>query len=139
MSVIKGQKFQLAGFDLVYDLTQKGALLSIFAKFCGVNDDPKNLPPTQLLQLSDASLELMSVYPRLSPEDILGALVGNPMLDEGAEQDQISFPGNADEILNDLGAEQMALVLVEMGKAKKNHLNQDGLQVNFFIPTSPAP
>lgn len=130
-AAIKGKKYQLAGFDIA----QKGTLVSVFATFCGADEDPANLPEKKTLEFADSSLELLAIYPQVSPEQITKALIGSP--DLASRGEHIRLPGNADELLADLGAEQMALLLVEMGRAKRDYLSRE---THTFIPAAtPAP
>lgn len=74
MTSIKGQKYQLAGFDM----TQHGSLVQVFAKFCGADQDPANLPETRTVKMfaNSPAQELPVIYPSLSAQDIVEALVG---------------------------------------------------------------
>ncbi len=134
MTAIKGQKYQLAGFDI----TQRGSLVQVFAKFCGADQDPANLPETHMVKMfaNSPAREMAVIYPRISAQDIVEALVGPDDTAPKAGQD-LRLPGNADDLLADLGADQFTRVLVEMGKAKKSWLNRAEPVIDF-VPYKPA-
>lgn len=128
MSEIKGNTYKLAGFDIY----QKGTLVNIFAKFCGVNEDPANLPQTRIGKLfaNSEPMETPVLYPSLSAEQIVDTLVGPKDLAE--RRDSFHFGPTPAELLQDLGEDQFAKVLVEMGNAKKAFLSGEG--TSTFVP-----
>ena len=135
MTAIKGQKYQLAGFDI----EQRGSLVNVFAKFCGVGQDPANLPETTPCKMFANSIvqDMPVIYPRLSGRDIVDTLIGP---DDTAKQtvSALRLPHDAQDLLADLGADQFARVLVEMGKAKTSWLNRTPEPVIAFVPYKPA-
>lgn len=131
-NVIKGRKYQLAGFNIA----QKGTLVNVFAKFCGVDEDPANLPERKPLHFANTTMDMGAIYPVLSPEEITKALIGPS--DLAAREDIYRLPGHADEIVSDLGHEKMAQVLVEMGRAKRDYLNRDEW-ITTFVPAAAGP
>ena len=130
MTSIKGQKYQLAGFDM----TQHGSLVQVFAKFCGADQDPANLPETRTVKMfaNSPAQELPVIYPSLSAQDIVEALVGPDDTTPKPTRD-IRLPDDAHDLLADLGADQFARVLVEMGKAKKSWMNR-AEPIAAFVP-----
>jgi hypothetical protein len=132
MSAIKGQKYQLAGFDI----SQKGTLVQVFAKFCGADQDPANLPETRTVKMfaNSEPQEMRAIYPRLSQQDIVNALIGAD--DISAPVDHIRLPPSPEELMADLGEDQFSRILVEMGKAKKAYLNREE-PITTFLPYTP--
>ncbi len=128
MSDIKGKTYKLAGFDIY----QKGTLVDIFAKFCGINEDPANLPKTRASKLfaNSQPMEAPVLYPSLSAEQIVDTLIGPRDLAE--RRDPLHFGPSPADLLRDLGEDQFAKVLVEMGKAKKAFLSGEG--TSTFVP-----
>lgn len=148
MTDFKGAKYQLAGFSL----HQKNGLVEVFAKFCGVGDEPK--PDVELSVNSITSAEfqeertasvatcpktvhkpgqsgtvadLLANLPRLQTPsgpfvsvDDLVVLLGAKT---GEGNSMLRLPGpQKEDLLEDLGAEKLGLLLVEMGKARVNYL-----------------
>ena len=134
MTTIKGQKYQLAGFDIA----QNGSLVQVFAKFCGADQDPVNLPETRIVKMfaNSSAQEWPVIYPSLSAQDIVEALVGPDDTAPNATKD-IRLPDDAQDLLADLGEDQFARVLVEMGKAKKSWMNR-AEPVVTFVPYKPV-
>lgn len=134
MTSIKGQKYQLAGFNI----TQRGSLVQVFAKFCGVGQDPAQLPGTKPFLISSQTppQQVPVIYPSLSAQDIVNALVGSDDITPAPGHD-IRLPGGAEDLLDDLGPDQFARVLVEIGKAKTAWLDRTET-VTGFIPYKPS-
>lgn len=131
---IKGQQYQLAGFEIA----QRGTLVKVFAKFCRADQDPANLPTRATLRFGNASVEMSPIYPSVSPEDIVKALIGPTDISE--REDSVRLPGNADEVVSDLGAENAARLLVEMGRTKREYLARTEWLTTFIpVPKGPTP
>ncbi|MDB5491755.1 MAG: hypothetical protein JWO78_1604 [Micavibrio sp.] len=132
MSEIKGKNYKLAGFEI----SQHNTLVRVFAKFCNHDDDPQNLPEKHngpIFQNGEP-LSMQRIYPKISAQEIIDVLVGPDDISP-KQQDSLGLPGNPEDILNDLGPEKLALVLVAIGKAKKEFLNRD-IVINVFVPVA---
>lgn len=144
MREIQGEKYKLAGITVQV----QGTLVDTFAKFARVEENvddilankrekrkgPKAKPGTV-----GAMLEKMEPLPRefsmptLSVADITNALVGPRDL-RGDNRDHLRINDNRG-VIADLGPEKLAQVLVEMGEAKRNAL-EEGFQT--FVRVKPA-
>lgn len=147
MTDFTGTKYKLEGFNL----HQKNGLVEVFAKFCGVTDEaadgvnlavnsialvefqeesnaaepaPQISPrPTVSRTLADTLADLPRVKlasgPFVSVDDVIVLLNAK----KSNETDSLRLPGpQKEELLEDLGAEKLGLLLVEMGKARANYL-----------------
>lgn len=133
MGNFQGKKFKLDGFNI----RQKGTLVDVFARFCDINEETQPLINTQLDKIADADLRYSDEFPHLplptgvsvSVNDIVEMLIGRN--DLAARPDSHRLPGpTREDLLADIGSKQMALLLVEMGKAKQTFLNG----AETFIP-----
>lgn len=132
MTEFSGKTLKLAGFDI----HQKGTLVDVFARFCGLDQDPANLPQTRVMKLfaDSAPAEVPCIYPVISAEQIAEALVGPRDIAQGASG-HFRLPGGPEDVLADLGAEKLALLLPEMAKAKRDYL-ENGIRT--FVPATPV-
>lgn len=142
MREIQGDKYKLAGIE-VY---QKGTLVDVFAKFCGISeniedilaDKPKQNVPREPAKPGTMGeiLEKMTPVPRrytlpsLSIDDIINAVVGKRDL-QNPVNDELRIIDNRG-VIEDLGPEKLALILIEMGEARKKVL-EEGLHA--FVPS----
>jgi len=136
MTDFTGKKYKLAGFDIC----QKGTLVDVFAKFCGIEQDPLNLPETYSSKLFKDSepAEMRCIYPSISPEEIVDVLVGNRDTALSVVH-SLRLPGGKEDLLADLGPENLALLLVEMGKAKRNYMQEiKEKEFRTFVPVPKA-
>lgn len=136
MAEIKGKKYKLAGFDIL----QRNSLVEVFAKFCRHEDDSRNLPRTAAAQpmfKNSPLAETPRLYPTITAQQIVDILVGPDDISAKAA-DQFRLPGGPEDLLEDLGAEKLALVLAAIGEAKKNYLGRD-IVVRTFIPAEDNP
>ena len=141
MREIAGEKYKLAGFD-VY---QKGTLVDVFAKFCGVNETIEQIlaedaapevkkPSTAKPGTGAALLESLPRMPRamtlpsLSVNDIVEAVAGRRDLADRPDHLQLTDKRG---VIQDLGPEKLAQVLVEMGEARRRVLEEGQ---STFIP-----
>ncbi len=148
MREIAGEKYKLAGFD-VY---QKGTLIDVFAKFCGVNETMEQIladdaapkkPKASKAKPGTlgAILDKMPRMPRamslpsLSVQDIVDAVAGRREL-AGNGRDRLHIT-DAPGVIKDLGPEKLAQVLVEMGEARRLVLEEG--QSTFVPVKAPAP
>lgn len=131
MTEFSGKTLKLAGFDI----HQKGTLVDVFARFCGLDQDPANLPQTRVMKLFADSVpaEMPCIYPVISAEEIAAVLVGPRDLAQA--NDSVRLPGGPGDVLADLGAEKLALLLPEMAKAKREYL-ENGIRT--FVPAVPV-
>lgn len=132
MREIAGEKYRLAGIGVA----QKGTLVDVFAKFCGVNED------LAAIRAEDAKPKVREVYPEgsaasilnsltpipreftlptLSTEEILAVIVGKR--DISARPRELQLVDNSG-VIKDLGPEKLAEVLVEMGRVRKQVLDE---------------
>jgi hypothetical protein len=130
MTDFTGSKFKLSGFNI----QQKGSLVKVFAAFSGLND---NSPASQsyIEEIAVAELKergpghVISTGPKVSVDDIVELLVGKQ--DLAIREDHLRLPlPSKEDLLKDIGPEKLALLLVEMGKAKAAYLRG----TNTFIP-----
>lgn len=153
MEDIRGEEYKLAGISV----RTKGTLVDVFATFAGVNDDVEKLqaesdawdyetaPPVKERKEGEPAsmldglkpLPRATFWPELSTEDIVNAVVGPKDL----KPSRLSRYELTDKsgVIADLGPEKLAQVLVEMGKARKQVL-EEGQET--FVPAkakSPAP
>jgi hypothetical protein len=134
MTDFTGQKFKLAGFNI----RTKGTLVDVFAEFCGINDTPKGESYVDKNMIADMN-EMAKAPgllhidgPRIPADEIVELLVGKSEL-VPSHMDQYRLPGpSKEDLLKDIGPEKLALLLVEMGKARKTYLQG----VNTFIPAA---
>jgi hypothetical protein len=135
--VIKGNKYKLAGIDVV----QKGTLVDVFAKFAHLDetlDDIIYKPSNTSKPLSSetsiregsllSALEKLPPMPRsatmptLSEEDVLSAIVGPK--DIAPPRNSLVELTDKSGVIEDLGPEKLAQVLVKMGEVKKEVLDK---------------
>lgn len=122
MTSFEGTKYKLAGYNIV----QKGTLVDVFAKFCGVDQDPLDLPETEMRKMfaNGEPTEMPCIYPTISPEQILEALIGKrDTAPDGLSH--LRLPGGPEDLIADLGPEKLALLLVEMGHTKQEYLQSE--------------
>ena len=146
MRDIRGEEYRLAGISIY----QKGTLVSVFAKFSNLDDvvneqgerilspKPPKMPkePDAPRTIADAfmDLDLNRFLETLSVQDITDAVVGKKDL-QSSRGSHLSLD-DKDGVIADLGPEKLAQVLVEMGEAHKQFL-EEGHSV--FIPFSSEP
>jgi hypothetical protein len=146
MKDIQGEKYKLAGIGL----QQKGALVRIFAAFCGIGEDVEAIMAERLKgeQQKDvvetasqatpdldqpgsarsilAGLKPLPRYatmPTLSVEEITEAVVGRDSL-QSSSHERLSLTDKKG-VIADLGPEKLAQVLVEMGSTRRRFLEEE--------------
>lgn len=134
MEDIKGEKYELAGFQFQH----AGSLVSVFAKFSKIGKQavedcaryPSHYGEAVKPYEFDPEAPIL-IDPCLSAGQIFKALVGEDDLaaKNGAELDVTG----AEDVINDLGAEKLGQLLVEMGKVRKKYLKG---QTTIFISKS---
>lgn len=125
MEQFKGKKLQLAGFRC----QQQGTLVDVFAQFCRHDQDPANLPETEYNPFVGRDMPV--IHPTISVDEIVEALVGQRDIAPRRRQ-ELDLSG-AFTIIADLRPEQLALLLTEMGKARRAFIDQ---HKTAFIPVS---
>lgn len=140
MDDIKGATYKLAGIEVV----QKGTLVDVFAKFARLDETLKDITATKAPRKVKSNAPAGSLaatlaklpplprsltLPTLSVEDITDAIVGKRDIapSEGMHLQVTDKRG----VIADLGSEKLAQVLVKMGEARKQVLNQN---VTTFVP-----
>lgn len=136
MTDFKGEKFQLAGFNI----RTKGTLVDVFAEFCGINDTPtygSYVDKIMIADMKEEKAQTSGLLPRIggpsiSADEIVELLVGkSDLVPSHMDQFRLPIPSKED-LLEDIGPEKLALLLVEMGKAKKTYLQG----TTTFIPAA---
>jgi len=133
MREIAGEKYRLAGIGVA----QKGTLVDVFAKFCGINEDlaairaedakpkePKVYPEGSAAAILNSLTPIPKEHtlPSLSTQDIVEAIVGRR---ETARSEHMRLHlSDTPGVIKDLGPEKLAEVLVEMGKVRKQVLEE---------------
>ncbi len=148
MREIAGEKYKLAGIG-VY---QKGTLVDVFAKFCRTDENIEQIiadenkaqkprgnakakPGTVGALLANLPpLPRMASLPSLSVQDIVEAVAGKSDL-QRSEMSRLRLT-DTEGVIKDLGPEKLAQVLVEMGEARKQVLEQG--QYTFVPLKAPA-
>jgi hypothetical protein len=154
---IKGEKYKLAGIGI----HEKGALVRVFAEFCGIDEDVQAImserlkderkqdlaetaseTASELERLTSAGsilaglkpLPRYATMPTLSVEEITEAVVGRESL-QASSHERLSLTDKKG-VIADLGPEKLAQILVEMGRTRRQFLEAERYT---FVPQIGGP